>query len=337
MAQHDYNIANADFPTIRSDMNSVLTAIATNNSGPSAPGTTYANQWWFDTTNDLLMMRNEANTGWITIGHFDSSTNLFQPRVRSMRALDGNGITFKTDEGTDRVFMSDTGQVGVGGSAAATVLLDLQSTTMGFRAPVMTSAQRAAIVSPVAGLMVYNSTTNVYEIYNGSGWIALGGSSDAGQVGFFAMNAPPTGWLKANGAAVSRTTYASLFAAIGTTFGVGNGTTTFNVPDMRGEFPRGWDDGRGVDTGRAFGSAQSGQNLAHTHTGSTDSAGAHTHTTAVLTTANPSLAGTGGSGAQVVSGNTSSAGAHTHTLTIASDGGTEARPRNIALLACIKF
>lgn len=78
----------------------------------------------------------------------------------------------------------------------------------------------------------------------------------SGAVMTFAMNTAPTGWLKANGAAVSRTTYAALFSAIGTTFGVGNGSTTFNLPDLRGEFMRGWDDGRGVDSGRAFGSAQ---------------------------------------------------------------------------------
>lgn len=66
----------------------------------------------------------------------------------------------------------------------------------------------------------------------------------------------PTGWLECDGAAVSRTTYANLFAAIGTKWGAGNGTTTFNLPEMRGEFPRGWDHGRGIDTGRAFASAQ---------------------------------------------------------------------------------
>jgi microcystin-dependent protein len=80
---------------------------------------------------------------------------------------------------------------------------------------------------------------------------------DPGEVSYFAMNTAPTGWLKANGAAVSRTTYAALFAAIGTTFGTGDGSTTFNLPDLRGEFFRGWDDSRGVDSGRVFGSSQS--------------------------------------------------------------------------------
>ena len=57
------------------------------------------------------------------------------------------------------------------------------------------------------------------------------------------------GWLKANGAAVSRTAYGDLFAKIGTVFGSRDGSTTFNLPDLRGEFIRGWDNGRGVDSG----------------------------------------------------------------------------------------
>lgn len=84
-------------------------------------------------------------------------------------------------------------------------------------------------------------------------------SDAAGQPGdikYSARSTAPAGWLKANGAAVSRTAYSALFLAIGTTFGAGDGVNTFNLPDLRGEFIRGWDDGRGVDAGRAFGSAQ---------------------------------------------------------------------------------
>jgi hypothetical protein len=91
--------------------------------------------------------------------------------------------------------------------------------------------------------------------------VEFDGSTDinatpAGAVQFFAMSTAPVGWVKANGAAVSRALYANLFAAIGTTFGAGDGKTTFNLPDLRGEFLRGWDDGRGVDSGRQNGSRQ---------------------------------------------------------------------------------
>lgn len=66
----------------------------------------------------------------------------------------------------------------------------------------------------------------------------------------------PAGWLIENGAAVSRTTYATLFAVIGVAYGAGDGATTFNLPDARGEFDRGLDLGRGVDPGRTLGSSQ---------------------------------------------------------------------------------
>lgn len=76
----------------------------------------------------------------------------------------------------------------------------------------------------------------------------------AGTIIAYADSTPPDGWLECNGQAVSRTTYADLFAAIGTTFGAGDSLTTFNLPDLRGEFIRGWDNGRGVDVGRSLGS-----------------------------------------------------------------------------------
>lgn len=81
-------------------------------------------------------------------------------------------------------------------------------------------------------------------------------TAPAGTVMYFAGQAAPNGWLKANGAAVSRTVYADLYAAIGTTYGEGDGSTTFNLPDLRGEFVRGFDDGRQVDIGRALGTWQ---------------------------------------------------------------------------------
>lgn len=135
----------------------------------------------------------------------------------------------------------------------------------------------------------------------------------AGEVSFFARSSAPTGWLKANGAAVSRTAYADLFAVIGVTFGGGNGSTTFNLPDLRGEFIRGWDDSRGIDVGRAFGSFQTDEFKAHTH--QTD--------------------GYSGVGTGIKSEpweETTGGGINT-----GSSGGTETRPRNRALLACIKY
>lgn len=152
---------------------------------------------------------------------------------------------------------------------------------------------------------------------------SLFGAVPAGTVIHVAMNTAPSGYLKANGAAVSRTTYAALFAAIGTTFGVGNGSTTFNLPDLRGEFIRGWDDGRSIDTGRAFGSSQLDQLQGHQHSRQGFGYGSS------ATTAN----GGGSGAATVVSGPPNTVdGANGTPRT-----GPETRPRNVALLACIKF
>ncbi|WP_208442322.1 phage tail protein [Bartonella raoultii] len=85
----------------------------------------------------------------------------------------------------------------------------------------------------------------------------------AGFIGTFAMQAIPSGWLLCDGSAYSRSFYSDLFAAIGTTWGSGDGLRTFNVPDLRGMFLRGFDDGRNIDRGRSFASVQ--QDLIQSH------------------------------------------------------------------------
>lgn len=202
---------------------------------------------------------------------------------------------------------------------------------------------------------------NVGEVYTSNGPGADGSFQPipaavglpAGTVIHVAMNTPPSGYLKANGAAVSRTTYAALFAAIGTTFGAGNGTTTFNLPDLRGEFVRSWADDRAVDTGRVFGSAQTEAVGVHNHTatttgtfsGTTNTTGAHTHNYEPFATGGGATAALTGGVAFSGTNSTSSAGDHSHTTsgsitastTVNNSAGPETRPRNIALLACIKF
>lgn len=74
MAQHaDYNIANDSGAAVRADINSVLSAIATNNSGSTEPGTTFAFQWWADTNDNVLKLRNSANNAWITLRELDGT------------------------------------------------------------------------------------------------------------------------------------------------------------------------------------------------------------------------------------------------------------------------
>jgi hypothetical protein len=73
VAQHDYVISNGTGAAVRSDLNGALAAIVTNNSGATEPATTYAYQWWPDTTTGLLKLRNAANSGWVTVGTLASA------------------------------------------------------------------------------------------------------------------------------------------------------------------------------------------------------------------------------------------------------------------------
>ena len=132
-----------------------------------------------------------------------------------------------------------------------------------------------------------------------------------GQVCMFAMATAPSGFVKCNGALVSRATYAALFAAIGTVYGVGDGSTTFALPDLRGEFLRGLDDGRGVDASRALSSAQAQDIQPHIHSMPNQQVG---------------LNGTAGSSMWTVNNGAAAT---------SSAGTTETRPRNVALLTCI--
>jgi len=197
----------------------------------------------------------------------------------------------------------------------------------------------------------------------------------AGSVSSFAMTTPPDGWLECNGQAVSRSTYALLFKKIGTGYGGGDGSTSFNLPDLRGVFVRGWDHGRGIDPGRSLGNFQSDQmqshkhlDAGHTHTdnghGHTDSGHWHyrnsDHAAELAWRNNASggygtwvagpdsfhqLAGVESASANITMGN---ARLTTNAATLgdpANSGtgagiprhGGETRPQNVALLYCIKY
>lgn len=160
------------------------------------------------------------------------------------------------------------------------------------------------------------------------------GVAPTGSVMFFAMSTAPAGWLIANGAEVSRATYAALFTAIGTLYGAGNGSSTFNLPNLNGQFLRGWDGSGSVDPGRVFGSTQADAFESHTHAPTVSDPG-HAHT--IQIGQNNSASYLPGGGMICAGYLTGTDGAFTGiTVTIASTGGTETRPTNVALLACIK-
>jgi microcystin-dependent protein len=133
----------------------------------------------------------------------------------------------------------------------------------------------------------------------------------------FATQTVPTGWKECDGSLISRTTYSDLYAAIGTTYGTGSGT--FGLPDLRGEFVRGWDHNRGVDTSRTFGSTQADSIVEHIHQ-------------FVITCFARNNAG------QINKvGDSGDSATTTYTGSTASTGDAETRPKNVAMMYCIKY
>ena len=155
-----------------------------------------------------------------------------------------------------------------------------------------------------------------------------------GAVMAFAMQTAPSGWLPCDGRRISRTNplYAPLFAAIGTIYGAGNGSTNFDIPDLRGYFVRGWDDGRSVDDGRAFGSNQADalQNI-------TGKINLNTNAGLAASFSGAFYSEEGSTSTQVRFGEGGVPGDYTFDASRVARTSTETRPKNIAMLYCIKL
>lgn len=303
---HDFDIANAVGSTFRADLNVCLGDIQSSNSGSSAPTTTVAYKIWADTANNLLKIRNSSNNGWLTLGDLTDANNL--------------GLATKASP-------TFSGTVTSAGDLILTGTGSLQL-------PSGTTAQRP---TPATGDIRFNTTLTQFEGYNGSGWGEIANGVPAGSVFTFATSTVPSGYLECNGAAVSRSTYASLFSSISTTWGTGDGSSTFNLPDLRGQFVRGWDNSAGVDSGRSFASSQTDQNKQHTHS-VTDPG--HVHTTTFDNkkyfpgggSTTVSYGGSGGYPADTFTMSSATTG-----ISLANQGGTEVRVKNYALMYVIKF
>ena len=343
MAQADGTIQNDTGSNVRSDLNNNFAACFSNNSGSSAPSTTYAYMWWADTSNGLLKLRNGGNTDWITVGSLtttnlalapqasptftgnvtipagtvslpslrftgDNDTGLYSAAANTVnvtaggtlshaftstystanvpiRVPDGTAaapsITNTGDENTG-IFFGAADEVSISTGGTERAQFDSNGLSVLSQKPVRyydadnshyVELKAASTVSANVTLTLPTSDGDAdqYLKTDGSGnmsWASISTPAGVPTASVFALatSTVPSGYLECNGAAVSRTTYADLFSAIGTTYGSGNGSSTFNVPDMRGEFLRGWDNGRGVDDSRALGSSQDHQLQEHTHT-----------------------------------------------------------------------
>ena len=138
MSQNDFVIADAPLAAVRLDLTQAFQAVASNSLGTTAPFTTYAGQFWLDTTLNALKIRNQANSAWLT--------------------LPFSVVDSALAAGLDAV-----------------AIAEWQSTSKGILFPRMTNTQRDAIVAPPTGLVIYSTTDAGIQQYNGAAWQATGG------------------------------------------------------------------------------------------------------------------------------------------------------------------
>ena len=374
----DYNIANASGASVRSDLNAVFDAIKTLNSGGSDPSNKAAFMPYVDTADsNNLKIRNAANNAFVTIGSVDSANLGLLPRAGGtmtgqLLADDSAGagapaIAFDGDADTG-IFRVGANTIGFATAGVERVEISDNGLDMSNGLPIRfqdsSGAPFVALKSPASvssnvtfTLPAADGTNGQFLQTNGSGALSFTTVQGVptGSVFCMAVATVPTGYKECNGDAVSRTTFSALFAVIGTQYGAGDGSSTFNLPDLRGEFVRGFDNGKGTDSGRSIGQFQAEDNKAHNHSASsssTQSQSSHNHqynishvTTASVTQRTAGIADQRMclidiTGASHPAGTTRTANANLggiSTTTTIANAGSENRPRNIAMMYIIKF
>lgn len=219
MAQHDFVLDNAQGQVFRQDLNDVLRAIVSQNSGTTEPTVTFAYMLWADTTNGLLKIRNSANNAWVMIGTL-ASTGLGL-LSRAGGTLTGALLlnSAASSSAPDLAFSGDanTGIYRVSADIFALVaggveLCRFDGATAGFIGatfggtaavliPVGTTAQRPS--SPANGMMRYNSTTGKFEGYAGGLWKDVGGGGGGAGFAWRAMGGNAASQVEENGEVVN--------------------------------------------------------------------------------------------------------------------------------------
>lgn len=302
--------------------------------GPTQPSAPYNGQPWIDTSTNPPVLKVWNGATFTIVSFLPGSAIITNPAATAPASPALGQLWQDTSQTPDELKMWDgsnwvrvdpQGITQTAGDARYLRIVTAASTYLALSGGTLTGN----LTLPGVPTTTNMAATKGYVDTQIAGIPAATDLTPAGTVIYTARTTAPTGYLKANGAAISRTTYATLFAAIGTLYGIGDGSTTFNLPDLRGEFVRGFDDGRGVDTGRTMGSNQAQNYQSHNHLVSDPG---HSHTYQSATSGQEVIEGSGRA-VQAYTENTSS---QTTGITIQNNGGTETRPRNIALLGCIK-
>ena len=128
MATHDYVIENQTSLLARGDINDVLQAILTNNSNATAPTTTAANMFWYDTSSSELKMRDASDSGWIVIAYLDQTNDRMEVRSDVIQAASAGGIDVKNSSGTTIIDLNIASQATAEAGTDATQLMSPQRT-----------------------------------------------------------------------------------------------------------------------------------------------------------------------------------------------------------------
>ncbi len=371
----DYNIANASGASVRSDLNAVFDAIKTLNSGGTDPSNTAAFMPYVDTADsNNLKIRNAANDGFTTVGSVDSANLGLLPRAGGtmtgqLLGDDGSGAAspaYSFDNDTDTGMFRNAAnsiQFATAGTARLTItdtgLNVINGLPIRFQdasgAPFVALKAPSSVSSDVTFTLPGADGSNGQMLQtNGSGALSFTTVAGVpiGSVFCIAHTSVPSGYLECNGNSLPNGT--------GTVQGV---TANFkplrdligsSLPDLRGEFVRGYDHGRGVDSGRSMLSPQSSQFGQHNHNVSASSSSSvsdpgHNHRVRVGTS------GTGGGNVsdrdsqnpgnfvsnQIENANTNISVSTSTSISQSNRGGTdnssETRPRSIAMMYIIKF
>jgi len=385
------NIDNASGQVVRLDIQNTTKAGPRNDAGTILPCEFLAD----DTTNKLLIRKSsggdQANPNptsgtaadFFPVGNLDEDNLGLLPKAGGtmtgqLLGDDGSGASspayaFDGDTNTG-MFRNSANTLGFASAGVERAIIDANGLTIRSQGDIRlgdsNSSHFVAIQAPssVSSNVTFtlpgaDGTNGQMLQTNGSGALSFTtvAGVPTGAVFCMAVATVPSGYLECNGAAVSRTTYAVLFAVIGTQYGVGNGSSTFNLPDLRGEFVRGFDNGRGIDSGRSISATpQSDQNKQHNHSAN-GVVGDHVHNYAFAQGSNGGVGNNfGGSGINNVSqsggrlaeleqgggndgqdlrGFTANTDNTQPSLTVSvgDDGGGETRPRNIAMMYVIKI
>lgn len=370
----NYTVDNAAGNVVRADINSIFDAVRSSNSGSSDPSNPVKFMLYGDSSDDILKVydgsnfKNIGDVGEDNLGLLLRSGGTMTGVILADDASGAStpAIAFDGDADTG-LFRKSANTIGLSTAGTERAVVDDNGITIQARGDIrLADSDSSNWVALQAASAIGSNVTFTLPSADGSDgqMLKTNGSGTlsfttvqgvpSGAVFCLAVSAVPPDYLECNGAAVSRSTYSALFAVITTTYGAGNGSTTFNLPDLRGEFVRGWDNGRGADSGRSIATSQTYQNNTHSHAKGS------------LSVANKSLTGTAtdisetfqqgstsgifGKGANgtgpltpssadtSVTGTLTITASHDHTLSgsTAATGGTETRVRNIAMMYIIK-